>query len=476
MTEPDPSLHPTVTTSLGHYEGEIEQADLTSSSALQADLSFHQPSKHKRSRSPASSPRPHLVSSPKTQPTASQIALRKQLHEQDLSFREYIARTTSTGEDSDGATDNTSDSDSDSDSSQPAMATSPDTIRKELAANFMFINCGHLNHPDNGEFKAKVTKIMRSDRKSAVSEEDTNDFEENYKTYKLSNEPTLTFMLVPIMMKPKITAQDVNQDGEPCGEFKTRGFVQQGVRTSVDRLFQRYCLPHALMNSPNVPPHLIKSHFDKSNALTTPKPDFSYGLSEDRLPKAPSDIAISEKIKRLLDIATIREVFFVWENKSGGGILMKCENEALRDVSAVIYAKRQLYEHIGRANQPGIDKQTYVYAATSDNRTLDFWVAYAWIPEDLSRVEFHMEKIQSINFSMDELERDPNTLANIRKPLHNIIEWGSIVRVPQLEQFYSKLWEVERGVFNRALEKAREEEAEEAEARGSKKEKKKTEP
>ncbi|KAL8912032.1 MAG: hypothetical protein Q9171_002885 [Xanthocarpia ochracea] len=437
----------------------------------------HQPSKHKRSGSPASSPRAHLVPSPKTQPTASQITLRKRLDKQDLTNRE-MARKISASEDSDSATDNIPDSNSDSDSSQLDMATSPGTIRKELAENFMFIGCGHLNHPDNIEFKGKIMKVMKSDRKFTVSEEDIEDFEENYKTYKLSEQPTLTFALVPIMMKPKITAQDVNQDGEPCGEFKTRSFIQHGVIFSVDQLFELYCLPHALMNNPKVPRLMIQEHFDRSKALTTPKPSISYGLSEDRLPKAPSDIIVSETINQLLNFASIREIFFVWENESGGGILINCENEVLKAVSALIYAKRQLYEYIGRANKSGIDQQTFVYAATNDNTTLYFWVAYAWMPDDLSRVEFHMERIGSIDFRMEGLKPDPNALANIRKPLHNIIEWGSIARIPELKQFYRKLWEIELAVFNRKLEEkeeeAREEEAK-AEAEGSKKKKRKTE-
>lgn len=334
------------------------------------------------------------------------------------------------------------------------MANSPDNMRKELAANFMFIGCGPLSHPDNAEFKENIVKVMKSDHKSAVSEEDIEDFEQNYETYKTSNEATFTYILMPIMMGRRLTAQDVDQEGLPQG-YKTRGFVQQGVITSVDKLFTPYCLPHALMNTPNVPPKMIHQYFNDRKALTTPKPDFCYGLAEDCVPKAPSDIRVSDRIKSLLKVAPVGDSFFVWENKSGGGILVKCENEALRDVSALIYAKRQLYEHMGRNNTPGIDKQTYIYAATNDNRKLDFWVAYAWLPEDLSRVEFHMDKIGSIDFSMDELKRDPNTLPDIRKPLHNIIEWGSIAKIPELQGFYNKLWEVERGVFNETLEKAR---------------------
>ncbi len=352
------------------------------------------------------------------------------------------------------------------------MATNPANIREDLTKNYMFIERGYLHHHDNAGFKDKITKVIRSDRKSAVSEMDCEAFEKTYKTYKLANEATLTHFLIPIMMNTELTAQDFNQDGEPYGEFKTRDFIDQGVRTELNELFKPCCLPHALMNRPEVPRLMIEKHFDGTKALTTPKPDFVYGLNEDTLPKAPSDINVSEAVNLLLKVAPVRDVFFVWENKSGGGILMKCENDALKDVSAVIYAKRQLCEYLGRASKPGIDKQTFVYAATNDNRKLDIWVAYAWLPEDLTRVEFHMEKLVSIDFSMDELERDANTLANIRKPLHNIIEWGSIARIPELRQFYDKLWEVELRVFNRALEEAWEEEARQ-EAESNKRKKKK---
>ncbi|KAI4093050.1 MAG: hypothetical protein LQ344_003120 [Seirophora lacunosa] len=472
-TDPDPSLHPAVTTVLDPHAGGIEQAGLTDPGAPPADVRFHPPAEHQRGASPASSPQAHGVPSPKTPPTAAQIARRQQLSEQNLAFLEHIARTTVAGEDSDGATENTADSDADSHSSRPDMATEA-AIREELAKNFMFVDRGHLTDPGNIAFKETVMKVMKSDRVSVVSEQEIKNFQKYYQAYKLANESTFTHLLIPMMMKPEFTAQEVNEDGQPSGEFLTRDFVDQGVITSVDRQFRhRYCLPHRLMNSPQVPWSTVQEHFDKSNALTTPKPDFAFGLREDKLPPAPWDITVSEATDSLLKVAPTRETFLVWENTSGHGIGIKRENHALRDASAVIYAKRQLYQRLGRCDTPGIDKQTYVYAATNDNRTLDVWVVYAWLPGDLSRVEFHMERIGSIDFIMTELEADSNILANTRKPLHNIIQWGSLTRIPELEAFYRQLWDSQRERFTRSLEKAREAEAE-AEAEGSSRKKPKT--
>ncbi|KAL8958355.1 MAG: hypothetical protein Q9193_004572 [Seirophora villosa] len=473
MTDPDPSLHPAVTTNLDRHAGGIEQAGLTGPSALPADVPFHPPAKRPRGASPASSPQAHRVPSPETPPTAAQIARRQQLSEQNLAFLEYIARTIVAGEDSDSAAESIADSDADSHSSWPDMAAEA-AIRKELAENFMFIDRGHLADPGNIAFKETVMKVMKSDRVSVVSEQDVKKFKKYYQAYQLANESTFTHLLLPIMMKPEFTAQEVDDDGQPSGEFRTRDFIEQGVITAVDRPFRhRYCLPHRLMNTLQVPWRTIKEHFDQSNALSTPKPGFTFGLREDKLPQAPSDITVSEATDSLLQVAHTRETFFVWENTSGHGILVKCENHALRDVSAVIYAKRQLYERLGRCDTPGIDQQTYVYAATNDNKRLEVWVAYAWLPPDLSRVEFHMEGIGSIDFSIKELEGDSNILANTRKPLHNIIQWGSLTRIPELEAFYRQLWDSQRERFTRSVEKAREAEAE-AEAEGSSRKKPKT--
>ncbi|KAL8707652.1 MAG: hypothetical protein Q9220_007355 [cf. Caloplaca sp. 1 TL-2023] len=444
--EPDLSLDPTIT----------DSPNPTCPSIAQADRSLNPPSKRHHSESPVSSPQHRPVTSPEIQPIASQLALQRKLDQQDLGFRAYIAREIRTGQLD--IADNNSDSDS---SDAEEMANDPEAVRKELNENFMFIDSSarHLNHPHNTKFKEKVTKVIKSDRKSIVSEGDKAMFDDYYKTYKLANEATLTFLLVPLMMPQQLTVQDVNEDGQPCGAFKTRNFVEQGVMTTLDRLFTPYCLPHRLLYSSDVPHTMIKKYFDDRPALTTPKPDFAYGLAENKIPRPPPNVVVSEKVRLLLGVAPTAETFFDWENKSGRGVIMISENQALRGVSALILAKRQLQEHIGRDTVPGIDQETYVYAATNDNARLNFYVAYAWVPQDLSHVEFHMDKIGSIEFDINDLEKNPNTLADIRKPLHNIIEWGSITRIPEMNQFYKKLWEVEAEANARDLEKAREEAA-----------------
>ena len=339
------------------------------------------------------------------------------------------------------------------------MMTSPEHVRKQLKKDYMFIDKGHLNDSGNADFKKMVMKVMETDRTSAVSEKDKARFEKNYKKYKHFNEATFVYMLLPTMMGDEFTAQDVNEDGQGEGDYKERHFADQGVLCARDHLFnEKYCLPHRDMNIPDLANSTLKDYFDNSAHMTTPKPDFVYGLCEDGLPSPPSDIKYSKEVDTLLNLAPLQEVFFVWENKSGGGNMIKCGNDALKDTSALIYARRKLNMLMGYPKEPGIDQATYMYAAINNYTTIEYYVAYAWLPEDLSRVEFCMDNIGGDIFTVRELQDNGHVLPSLRKPLHNIIEWGSVIRMPKLKRFYDELWAFERARTNRSQQQAKEEE------------------
>lgn len=339
------------------------------------------------------------------------------------------------------------------------MATNPESVREELKLDFMFINKGHLDDLGNANFKKLVTKVMETDRTSAVSKKEMERFDKKYEKYQYSNEATFVHMLLPIMMGDEFTAQDVNEDGQGEGDYKEREFVDQGVVCAADRLFNtKYCLPHRDMYVPDLSDSLIKARYDSQAHLTTPKPDFVYGLSDDSLPPRPLDVMYSDEVRTLLKVAPIREVFFVWENKSGGGNILKCGNDALKDTAALINARRKLYALMGHPKKPGIDEATYMYAAINTHEKIEYYVAYAWLPEDLSRVEFCMDKIGRDDFTTKDVKDNGHILPSLRKPLHNIIEWGSVVRRPKLKLFYDELWTVERARTNKSRQEAKEKE------------------
>ncbi|KAL8898318.1 MAG: hypothetical protein Q9192_002137 [Flavoplaca navasiana] len=457
---PELSLHPSLTTPLGHHTAGLEQANLSSPSTPPSLISestthlkgpSHQVSL-KRSRSSVSSSQAQTALSSRTEPTSSQIALRRELDRQDLELRE-IARARAADEESDSDSDKASTSCSHSDNSQLDMATNPETVRGKLTEHFMFIDRGHLKN--DLDFKKMILKVMETDRTSAVSEGDIKRFDETYKTYKNSNEATLVHALLPIMMGDKLTSQG----GE--GDLKERSFIDHGVIFRMDQLFnEQYCLPHSTMNISGLPLATMRAPFDSTACLTTPKPDFVYGIDKDKLPSRPIDLVPSEQIAKLLDRASIREVFFVWENKSGGGNIMKCGDDALKDTAALILARRQLYEIIGRPSSPGIDKDTYMFAAINNNGRIEFFIAYVWLPKDLSYVEFCMDSIGGENFTINELKENRTILPCLRRPLHNIIEWGSVIRMAKVKQFYQKLYQAEREMSEKTIKEAKDKEAE----------------
>ncbi|KAL8880263.1 MAG: hypothetical protein Q9198_002295 [Flavoplaca austrocitrina] len=336
------------------------------------------------------------------------------------------------------------------------MADNSAYVRKELAHNFMFMDRRYLHDPENTNFKEKVVKVMKSDRHSGVSGKDAKHFKENLGAYKNDNENTLVQAILPIMMKEEFSAQDVNERGEVEGDQKERSFIEAGVKYQVNQLYNnRYCLPHQFMNVVPLTESKVHQHFDSKKYMTTPKPDYLYGLNRPELSAPPPDILLSVGLDALLDIAGVRNVFLVWENKSGGGDLIKCGNDALKDSSALILAHRKVNALKGRASKPGIDKDTYMYTAINDNHRIEYYVAYAWMPEKLDRVEFCMEMIGYQDFTHDEDMQAHTILTSVRKVLHNIIEWGSVKRIPELQNFYQELYAAERARFEQSAKEAK---------------------
>ncbi|KAL8827233.1 MAG: hypothetical protein Q9170_007095 [Blastenia crenularia] len=95
--------YPVVTNGHARRTGEINQAEFTGLSTPKSKEPPHQSSKGKSSRSPTISPQLHPV----TQPTASQITLRAQHDEQDITCHQYTARKVSEKDDLDGTIDST---------------------------------------------------------------------------------------------------------------------------------------------------------------------------------------------------------------------------------------------------------------------------------------------------------------------------------------------------------------------------------
>lgn len=342
------------------------------------------------------------------------------------------------------------------------MTDSSRTVRKELAHNFMFMDRRHFHESEDTNFKAKVMKVMKSDRHSEVSGKDAKRFKDNLGAYKNDNENTLMQAILPIMMKEEFSSQNVNDRGEVEGDQRERSFIEAGVKYQVNQLFyNKYCLPHQYMNVVPLDESEVHKHFDSKKCMTTPKPDYLYGLDRPELSAPPPDIMLSDGLDVLLDITGVRNVFFVWENKSGGGDLLKCGNDALKDASALILARRKLYALKGRAIKPGIDKETYLYTAINNSDKIEFFIAYAWLPKELDRVEFCMEMIGSEEFTYDQDIPAHTILTSIRKVLHNIIEWGSVKRIPELKKFYQELYAAERTRFQQYVkEKEKQKEAE----------------
>ena len=330
---------------------------------------------------------------------------------------------------------------------------SEEAIQKELADHFILREKRVLDRPEFKFFKDRVEKAVKTKRKSDVAAEEEQEYRETFQMYKNKTEAALTYAITPLINKPKLTVEDVDEDGNP--KYIIRGYPAQGVIVVPNQEFARNRLPNMRMYSPDASDTYIRQKMSASEALTTPKPDFAYGIVQDKLPKPPLGVTLSAETQVLLNIASEREIFLVWENKSGAGNLIKCENQAARDGAALNFATLQLLDRIGETRKPGIHEDAYVYAATNKNALLRIWICYVYIPQDPNAaVEFHMDRIDKVDMDAPagEDKDDPKVLANLRRPIHNIIEWGSIGRLSRVRSRYDKIFEWERGQLRRDVE------------------------
>ena len=330
---------------------------------------------------------------------------------------------------------------------------SEEAIQKDLAGHFILREKRVLDRPEFKSFKDRVEKAVKTKRKSDVALEEEQEYLETFRMYRNKNEAALTYAITPFINKPKLTVEDVDQDGNP--KYMIRGYPAQGVIVVPNEEFARNRLPNMWMYSPDATETYIRQKMSVSEALTTPKPDFAYGIVQDKLPKPPLGVTLSAETQALLDIASEREIFLVWENKSDAGNLIKCENQAARDGAALNFATLQLLDRIGETRKPGIHEDAYVYAATNNNKLLSIWICYVYIPPDPNAaVEFHMDIIDTLDMDAPagEDKNDPKVLANLRRPIHNIVEWGSMGRLSRVRSRYDKIFEWERGQLRRDVE------------------------
>ena len=268
--------------------------------------------------------------------------------------------------------------------------------------------------------------------------------------------------MTPLVFKDAYTKVSAKRDFE--GELKRQeaSFEKNDNLTSTqDALFPSCTLPYSS---------------GEALGLSTPKPDWLYGMREDTNPL--TDERIPDYVQPLVSFGTdMIHIFFAIENKGSDGTLEEAENQCLRTGAALVHARRQLNSMADDASRRAVasNTDTALPSPPTTNSPLDpaptrtnalapphssssatpapdhdsFYFTCAWVPamarifvhwyEDLGagkRGIYHMTRMK------DFLACDEEDLTEFRMVGHNIFDWGILVNQKASKAALAKIVEM----------------------------------
>ncbi|KAL8724424.1 MAG: hypothetical protein Q9166_007962 [cf. Caloplaca sp. 2 TL-2023] len=218
-------------------------------------------------------------------------------------------------------------------------------------------------------------------------------------------------------------------------------FDSDGMVTNVNRDFLRV-LPFPNTSDNGQWSDDLNKRMMKAAHITNPRPDRTFGVSRGKLPW-PEDTPIPPAIAVMLEvIRSCYHIFLILEGKSFGGIISEARNQSARGGSIAIHYERVVRAMLGMPDEPGADMDTFMFSVVVTPESLEIWLNWAEVhphpqhPEEpLKQPTFHMNCIWA------SVLNDPSkkNLGQIRKRLHNIMDWGLGERLKGLQPLYDAI-------------------------------------
>lgn len=326
------------------------------------------------------------------------------------------------------------------------LRNSPRAVELLMRNYRIFKNYGHLKKYPT--FETLVNEVADQERPSGVKPGSAHAFKEDIDYGHDQNEVTLMLNLLPLIMKDARSVKpDIYKDEQ---DYEVRAFRAEGVWKAGDRQFRAGHLPNTIVNAGTE--DKIAKALEKSDGMTNPKPDFTYGFKSNQY-QPPLDTRVRRSTHHLLEVTPgMYAPFFLIEAKSGEGFMSQAENQASRAGAAIVNATRKLLDEIGIADTFGADERTFVYSATINDGVMEFWVHWAEVLAypDGKKAFFHMDHIESQSL------RQRGALTVLRRICHNIMDWGTLTRRQMLQERFRLLWVRELNVENDEKQRARE--------------------
>ena len=323
------------------------------------------------------------------------------------------------------------------------------------------------------EFKQKMRDILLQHRLSAMKKKEVREFQNTLAQVERLNEDTVLQNLVPLVIRRKYTLEKNLEEleGEELENYYTR---LANVKTDTERMALRkqFLYTHNLwsddgllvtMNAeflrtflPNQYEELgfevaLATALAKENGMKNSKPDYCYGLTPETFP-TPRGVILAQEIRELLRVANgVYHAFFLIEGKADRGELAHAHNQAARGGATLVKASRSLFERLGEPDVSGVDERTVVFSAAMNNTVLEIWLHWAdvIVSGGTKEVNYHSNKL--VTRALGEEDQ----LVELRRMLHNILNWGCNTRKADLLNLHERLYAFQQQETQKQLQEAK---------------------
>ena len=295
-------------------------------------------------------------------------------------------------------------------------------VRSELAEQGMYINNKEAYKSHHG-FREWVEDIVLSKRSSQMRQASAKQISTWMSENAVADEKSYYTGLKPLVIKASRTVATAKRNLDNQLLKQARSFASDGLDVKENDMFTKHVLPVRFESK------------EKQLGLSTPQPDFAYGLKIPQFPD-PTAPVLSQEAKSLIKVSPqLRHAFFVIENKGCERSIEEAENQAIRSGATMVAARRRLNDMASQNLEPAGKECDVATTAASplgpDRSSIAF--SCAWIPQMANIfvhwseergdgvVLYHMNRIRGY------LMEDEEHQADFRADVHSILDYGVAV-------------------------------------------------
>lgn len=278
------------------------------------------------------------------------------------------------------------------------------------------------------DFKIKIKNIVTRDRSSEMANKSKGKIrqliEENY----TQNEATFSGKVIPKVLKESRDVPTRKRSLDDEVVYTAQDYDDDGLHWMQNNKFIKNALPG------------YSKATEKAIGLSDPQPDWTFGLKQG--PPDPQNRRLPSKVSSLLGVCPgMHHPFLVIETKSAEEGIGPAENQAIRDGSTIVNARRQLnymaQERVANiphqsAVSSGPDEHSFAFSCCWNPDLAKIFVNWCQVMPDGTEV-FHMNRMADYLMSREE------ELVKLRRDLHNIIDWGVLTNKQATEEVVAKI-------------------------------------